>query len=162
MILERTRYIGRHEIIFSVTRFTVAPGDQESLQRLCLLEAKTSLAEVRSRLVELHEKVLARDLPCVMTVVVSKPLTRQQGDLLNNQRQLIESVIADAIAAPMGMVSDQAGRMVAKVVGEFVGSKLRNYHAGDVIVGFDAQVRGGIGPQRSASSMVMYAQGSDA
>lgn len=159
MNLERTRYIGHYGIVFSVTRFTVAPGGRDSLKHLCLLEAKTSLTQVRDRLMALYEKMLPSNLPCVMTVAISKPLTRQQGELLNNQRLLIKDLIADAIAAPMGMVSDQGGRMVAKVVGEFISSKLRNYHAGDIVVGFDAQVRGGIGPQRSTSSMVVYAQG---
>ena len=35
----------------------------------------------------------------------------------------------------------------------------QSYHAGDVIVSLDAQVSGGIGPQRSVSSMIIKSQG---
>jgi hypothetical protein len=63
---------------------------------------------------ELYEKMLPSNLPCVMTVAISKPLTRQQGELLNNQRLVIKDLIADAIAAPMGMVSDQGAGWLQK------------------------------------------------
>jgi hypothetical protein len=38
--------------------------------------------------------------------------------------------------------------------------QLPAYHAGDIIVSLDAQVSGGIGPQRSVSSMIIKSQGS--
>lgn len=40
-------------------------------------------------------------------------------------------------------------------VGVIAKSFIRTYHAGDVVIGIEAQVDGGIGPQRSMSAMVI-------
>ena len=48
---------------------------------------------------------------------------------------------------------------VGWTVRKFTLSQLPTYHAGDVIVSLDAQVSGGIGPQHSASSMIIKNQG---
>ncbi|MBF6028319.1 hypothetical protein ICY20_11255 [Pseudomonas sp. P115] len=154
MNIERTQYIGHYGVTFSVLRFIVLPINRHSLANLCLLEAGTSANEVRQRLVDIYEKMLARDLPCAMTIVVSKPLTRIQADRLNEQGTITAGLIASAVSAPISLVSPFLGAPVAGIVGLTVKDAIRSYHAGDVIIGIDAQVSGGIGPQRSLSPMI--------
>jgi hypothetical protein len=124
-----------------------------------VLEAGASANEVRDRLVELYEKMLARDLPCKMAIAVCKPLTRQQADLLNERGTIVAGLVASALSAPISLVSPLAGSVVGGSIGLIAKSVIRSYHAGDVVIGLDAQVNGGIGPQRSLSAMVRQFQG---
>jgi len=123
-----------------------------------LLEAKASAIEVRLRLQKLYEKMLARDLPCVMTVVVSKPLTRKQADSLNNRNNLIKDIISGAVAAPVGIISSKAESIVENAISDLISRRIRNFHSADIVIGLDAQVSGGIGPQRSSVSMHVYSR----
>lgn len=159
MDLERTQYIGHYGVTFTVIRFIVLPANRQALANLCVLEAGASANEVRDRLVELYEKMLARDLPCKMAIAVCKPLTRQQADLLNERGTIIAGLVASALSAPISLVSPLAGSVVGGSIGLIAKSVIRSYHAGDVVIGLDAQVNGGIGPQRSLSAMVRQFQG---
>lgn len=159
MNLERTQYIGHYGVMFIVIRFTVVPANRHTLANLCLLEAGASANEVRYRLVGIYEKMLARALPCKMAVAISKPLTRQQADVLNERGTIVAGLIASASSAPISLISPLAGGAVGATVGMIVKDVLRSYHAGDVVIGFDAQVDGGIGPQRSLSAMTRQFQG---
>ncbi|MBN2991823.1 hypothetical protein JWR97_11075 [Pseudomonas cedrina subsp. fulgida] len=152
MNIERTQYIGHYGVIFIVTRFTVLPDNRHSLDNLCLLEAKTAARQVRDQIRRLYEKMLARDLPCEMKVAISYPLRRNQADRLNDQNVLIKQVISGAVKA-LGLV---ISNVTAGFVGNTISGKLRRYHAGDIIIGLDGSVRGGIGPQRSTLSMHVY------
>jgi hypothetical protein len=157
--LERTQYIGHYGVTFTVIRFIVLPANRQALANLCVLEAGASANEVRDRLVELYEKMLARDLPCKMAIAVCKPLTRQQADLLNERGTIVAGLVASALSAPISLVSPLAGSVVGGSIGLIAKSVIRSYHAGDVVIGLDAQVNGGIGPQRSLSAMVRQFQG---
>ena len=159
MDLERTQYIGHYGVTFTVIRFIVLPANRQALANLCVLEAGASANEVRDRLVELYEKMLARDLPCKMAIAVCKPLTRQQADLLNERGNIVAGLVASALSAPISLVSPLAGSVVGGSIGLIAKSVIRSYHAGDVVIGLDAQVNGGIGPQRSLSAMVRQFQG---
>ncbi|NWA83849.1 hypothetical protein [Pseudomonas sp. D2002] len=159
MNIERTQYIGHYGVTFTVIRFTVLPAHKHALANLCLLEAGASANEVRYRLADLYEKMLARDLPCKMTVAISKPLTRQQADLLNERGTIVAGLIASAVSAPLSRVSPFFGGAVGSIIGLKVKDVIRSYHAGDVVIGIDAQVSGGIGPQRSLSAMFRQFQG---
>lgn len=152
MNIERTQYIGHYGVIFIVTRFTVLPDNRHSLDNLCLLEAKTAARQVRDQIRRLYEKMLARDLPCEMKVAISYPLRRNQADRLNDQNVLIKQIISGAVKAPGLVISN----VTAGFVGNTISGKLRRYHAGNIIIGLDASVRGGIGPQRSTLSMHVY------
>lgn len=152
MDIERTQYIGHYGVIFIVIRFTVVPDSRHSLDNLCLLEAKTAARQVRDQIRRLYEKMLARDLPCEMMVAISYPLRRNQADQLNDQNVLIKQIISGAVKAPGIVISN----VTAGFVGNTISGKLRRYHAGDIIIGLDASVRGGIGPQRSTLSMHVY------
>jgi hypothetical protein len=110
-----------------------------------------------------YDKMQAKSLPCVMMIGISKPLTRQQGDALNAQRTKIANLAASAfggatgtvggLAGPAGSVA--AGTVVTAGVRSYVNDALPTYHAGDVIVSIQAQVNGGIGPQRSSESLII-------
>ncbi|WP_124421981.1 hypothetical protein [Pseudomonas orientalis] len=159
MNIERTQHIGHYGVIFTVIRFTVLPENRHALVNLCLLEAGDSANEVRNHLRDLYEKMLARDLPCKMTVAISKPLSRQQADLLNTRGEILAGLLGSALAAPISLVSRPIGGIVGTTASLIVKGIIRSYHAGDVIIGLDAQVNGGIGPQRSLSTMVRQFQG---
>lgn len=159
MNLERTQHIGNYGVTFAVIRFTVLPANRKDLANLCLLDARRSANEVRYRLMGLYEKMLAGDLPCKMTVAISKPLTRQTADLLNERATVIALVLAGAFRAPIHPLSKPVASVVGTTVGLITKSIIRSYHAGDVVIGLDAQVEGGIGPQRSMSAIVIPSQG---
>ncbi|MCI1740611.1 MAG: hypothetical protein LKM38_29345 [Pseudomonas veronii] len=100
MDIERTQHIGHYGVTFMVIRLTVLPTHKHALANLCLLEAGASANEVRYRLVNLYEKMFARDLPCKMTVAISKPLTRQQADLLNERGTIVALLLAGPLVRP--------------------------------------------------------------
>ena len=162
MDFDRNQFTANHGIVFSVTRFSITPNDRGSLRTLHFGEAKSAHFEVSRLLVELYDKMLAKDLPCVMMVGISNPLTRKQGDLLNDQRMSIANITAGiftAAGAKVPFIGFAAGPAAGYFGRELVKGKLPSYHAGDVIVSLDAQVNGGIGPQRSTSSMIIKSQG---
>lgn len=99
--------------------------------------------------------MLARDLPWRMTIAITKPLTRQQADLFNERGTIIALLLAGAFSAPIHPFSKPVARVAATTVGVITKSFIRTYHAGDVVIGIEAQVDGGIGPQRSMSAMVI-------
>ena len=102
--------------------------------------------------------MLALDLPCVMTVVVSKPLTRKQANSLNNRNNLIKEIISGAVAAPVGIISSKAESIVENAFSDLISRRICNFHSADIVIGLDAQVSGGIGPQRSSVSMHVYSR----
>ncbi|MGN8343917.1 hypothetical protein ACLEJQ_09965 [Pseudomonas sp. SMV71] len=158
MEFTRHQLTAHHGIIFCITRFTVMPSDRGRLGTLYFQEAKAAHFDVTRLLVELYDKMLARDLPCVMSVAISRPLTRKQGDTLNDQRTDVINITTGFFTGVTGQVP-VVGLAIAPVAG-YIGRRwakgiLPTYHAGDVIVSLDAQVSGGIGPQRSMSSMII-------
>lgn len=157
--IERTQHIGHYGVIFTVIRFTVVPDNRHTLVNLRLLEAGDFSNEVRNQIRDLYEKMLAHDLPCKMALAVSKPLNRQQADVLNTRGDTIAGLIGGALAAPISLVSRPIGGIVGATTSLIVKGIIRSYHAGDVVIGLDAQVNGGIGPQRSMSAMVRQFQG---
>lgn len=150
--IERTQHIGHYGVTFTVIRFTVVPDHRHALANLCLLEAKTAARQVRDQIRNLYEKMLARDLPCEIAVAISQALRRSQADRLNDQNVFIKQIISGAIKAPRIAIST----VTAGLVGDTISDKLRRYHVGDIVIGLDANVRGGIGPQRSTRSMHVY------
>ena len=156
MNLERTQYIGHYGVTFSVIRFTVRPDNKQALASLCLLDAKASAPEVRLRLQSLYERMLAQDLPCLMTVAISKPLTRKQADSLNNRNNVVKEAISGAVAAPIGIISSKAESLIENFTRDLISRQLRNFQRADIIIGLEARVSGGIDPQRSSLSMHVY------
>ncbi|WP_339491067.1 hypothetical protein [Pseudomonas rhizophila] len=72
--------MGNHGIVFNVSQITLTDSERGRLRELHFGEAKSAHYEVNSKVVEVYDKMLAKNLPCVMMIGISKPLTRQQGD----------------------------------------------------------------------------------
>jgi hypothetical protein len=103
-----------------------------------------------------YDKMLAQNLPCLMMIGISKPLTRQQGDALNAQRTTIANLAAAAFtAAAKAVAPSYVAIPVGAGVRRYVNEILPTYHAGDVLVSIEAQVNGGIGPQRTLSTLII-------
>lgn len=161
MEFSRHQLTAHHGIIFCITRVTVTPSNRGKLNTLYFQEAKAAQFEVTRRLVELYNKMLAKDLACVMSVGISNPLTRSQGDWLNEQRLSVIYAVT-GISGTIGTQIPAVGAVTGPAaihLSRKMAQGLPTYHAGDVIVSFDAQVSGGLGPQRSVSSMIIKAQG---
>ncbi|CAN1592868.1 hypothetical protein LOY35_00420 [Pseudomonas sp. B21-028] len=150
------QYMGNHGIVFNVSQITLTDSERGRLRELHFGEAKSAHYEVNSKVVEVYDKMQAKNLPCVMMIGISKPLTRQQGDVLNAQRTTIANLAASAFAAATKVVAPSY--MVVPVgagVRTYVNGILPTYHAGDVLVSIEAQVNGGIGPQRTLSTLII-------
>ncbi|QXI45874.1 hypothetical protein HU763_013895 [Pseudomonas anuradhapurensis] len=152
------QYMGNHGIVFSVSQITLTDSERGRLRELHFGEAKRAHFQVNSKVVEIYDKVQAKNLPCVMMVGISQPLTRQQADTLNTQRTSIANLALSAFGGAARTVGNLAGPLAGLAAGTAVGMGVRSYvndvlptyHAGDVIVSIQAQVNGGIGPQRTA------------
>ena len=116
MEFDKYQFTTHHGITFCVSRFTVMPADRGGLRTLYFREAKAANFEVTRLLVWLYDKMLARDLPCVMSVGISNPLTRSQGDWLNEQRM-------DLLTFTTGIFTGVAGQVpgIGKVVAPAAG-----------------------------------------
>lgn len=97
----------------------------------------------------------ANDRPCSLRVAISSPLSRSQADLLNEQRNSVGAVFGSAVSTPIGAVTLTGGLVVGGLVGSYVTSRIPTFHSGDRIVSIQAQVQGGIGPQRTNKSLII-------
>ncbi len=150
------QYLGNHGIVFNVSQITLTDSDRGRLSELHFGEAKSAHYEVNRKVVEVYDKMLAKNLPCQMMIGISKPLTRQQGDTLNAQRTRIANLAASAFAGATAYVATPyVGAPVGIGVRMYVNDTLPTYHAGDVLVSIEAQVNGGIGPQRTGSTLII-------
>ncbi|MBU6958896.1 hypothetical protein KRR23_14230 [Pseudomonas sp. CVAP len=150
------QYIGNHGIVFNVSQITLTDSERGRLRELHFGEAKSAHYEVNSKVVEVYDKMQAKSLPCVMMIGISKPLTRQQGDVLNAQRTKIANLAATAFTSATTAVSSAyVGFSVGAGVRMYANEILPTYHAGDVLVSIEAQVNGGIGPQRTLSTLII-------
>ncbi|ATB66661.1 hypothetical protein ACVWY1_004528 [Pseudomonas sp. TE6288] len=150
------QYMGNHGIVFNVSQITLTDSERGRLRELHFGEAKSAHYEVNSKVVETYDRMLAKGLPCVMKIGISKPLTRQQGDTLNAQRTKVANLAASAFAAAASSVaSPYVGVPVGAGVRAYANDVLPTYHAGDVLVSIEAQVNGGIGPQHSTSTLII-------
>ncbi|MBI6620082.1 hypothetical protein YA0783_17380 [Pseudomonas corrugata] len=151
------QYMGSHGIVFNVSQITLTDSERGRLRELHFGEAKHAHYEVNSKVVEVYDKMQAKGLPCVM-IGISKPLTRQQGDALNAQRTTIANLAATAFAsAAKAVAPPYVAASVGVGVRTYTNQILPTYHAGDVLVSIAAQVNGGIGPQRTLSTLIIKA-----
>ncbi|WP_248767267.1 hypothetical protein [Pseudomonas sp. MWU12-2345] len=150
------QYMGNHGIVFNISQITLTDSERGRLRELHFGEAKSAHYEVNSKVVEVYDKMLAKNLPCVMMIGISKPLTRQQGDALNAQRTTIANLAGMAFtAAAKAVAPSYVAIPVGAGVRTYANEILPTYHAGDVLVSIEAQVNGGIGPQRTLSTLII-------
>jgi hypothetical protein len=160
--LERNHYFGHHGVSFTVVHFTVEPSDRGRLRELYLYEAKAAHFEESNLVVDLYERMLAKNRPCIMMVGISSPLTRAHADTLNEQRMSIANITGGVFAAAAVRVLPYrffSSYVLGKAGQMFALKRLPTYHAGDVIISVDARTNGGIGPQHSTSSMIIKTKG---
>ena len=159
MDFERTQHVGHYGVVFTLIHFTVGPGDAASLRTLKLPEISKHHFEVTRLIEETYERMLAQGRPCRMVLAVSQPVSRNSADLLNDQRATIGTLVGSIggkLASPLGSIAEKiAGATSASATK----NRLPTFHSGDVIVSIDAQVSGGISPQRSSASLILKVNG---
>lgn len=157
------QFTTQHGVVFNVSQITLSDSDRGRLRELHFGEAKNAHYQVNSKVVEIYDKMQAKNLPCMMTIGISQPLTRQQGDALTAQRTDIVRLVSSASGSAAGAVGSLAGPWGGMAATTAVSAGTRTYangvlptfHAGDVIVSIQAEVHGGIGPQRTAESLII-------
>src|SRR3546814_3606046 len=87
------QYMGNHGVVFNVSQITLTDSERGRLRELHFGEAKSAHYEVNSKVVEVYDKMLAKNLPCVMMIGISKPLTRQQGDRSEEHTSELQSLM---------------------------------------------------------------------
>lgn len=159
MDFERTQHVGHYGVVFTLIHFTVQPDDAASLRTINLPEITKHHFEVTRLIEETYERMLAQGRPCRMVLAVSQPVSRNSADLLNDQRATIGTLVGSIggkLASPLGSIAEKiAGATSASATK----NRLPTFHSGDVIVSIDAQVSGGIGPQRSSASLILKVNG---
>ncbi|HGM5581178.1 TPA: hypothetical protein ACKP22_002876 [Pseudomonas putida] len=88
------RFIGHRGVTFDVIEFTVRADNCCWLNTLHNPTAGRHQYRVVGKVKELYERMQAGQLPCVMVVAVSLPLTREQGDALNAQRWTVAALVS--------------------------------------------------------------------
>jgi hypothetical protein len=156
---ERTQHVGHYGVVFTLIHFTVQPDDAASLRTINLPEITKGHFELIRLIEETYGRMLAQGRPCRMVLAVSQAVSRNLADLLNDQRATIGTPVGSIggkLASPLGSIAE-------KIAGATSASATKNrwptFHSGDVIVSIDAQVSGGIGPQRSSASLILKVNG---
>lgn len=155
MNMERTQHTGHYGVVFTLVHFKVEPTDAASLRTLNLPEITSGYYEVIQLIEDTYARMLVQGRRCRMMLAISRPMSRNSADLLNDQRATIGAIvgsISGKVAAPLGAV---VGAVTGATLAAASKNKLPTYHAGDVIFSVDAEVSGGIGPQRSSASLIL-------
>lgn len=156
---ERTQYYGHFNVRFQATRVVVLEGEHLKLRSLQLHDDGKINWRIHDLLIEMYDRMLARDRPCEMVIAVSDPLTRAQAEKFNDQNSAVAKAVGTgaALGFPAGWIRTRAtvgfGAQFA------VEMALESRHAGDVIVCVNAWVSGGIGPQHTSKALLIKAQG---
>lgn len=159
MKFERTfQYIDARGVVFNASQITLNESDRGRLRELHFGEAKKAHYQVNSAVIEMYDHMQARSLPCLMTVSISQPLSRQQADAHNQLRTTISAGAGAVVSGAVGRVATPyVGVPVGMAVRQYANKAIPTHHAGDVLVIIDAQVNGGIGPQHSSMPLIIEA-----
>jgi len=86
---------------------------------------------------------------CALTVLVFKPINKDQSKELNNQKAKNANYLGAGAAGISTLVtrSKTAGFVSGALARKYALDKLRSWDEGDILVRFDARVSGGVGPQ---------------
>ncbi|WP_251010149.1 hypothetical protein [Pseudomonas fluorescens] len=108
-----TQYRSAEGIVFNLSRITLMESDRGRLRELHFGEAKRAHYQVNSMVVDMYDRMQAPNLPCLLTVCISNPLTRQQADAISTMRGNVAKGIAAASGGVAGRVGALAGRSLA-------------------------------------------------
>lgn len=159
MQFEKTyQVIANRGIVLDVHELTIHPADRARLAMLDFTSTRQASYRVTETLIQVYDRMQAKGRPCQMRVSISKALTREQADALNDQRGHVGALISTAIGVPVGLVAPITGAALGVSIGPLVSSRLPTYHMGDRMVYIEATVSGGIGPQRSSQSLIIQAR----
>jgi hypothetical protein len=156
---ERTHYHGHFGVYFSVTRFTVMPEDRLALRSLHFCDAGCDYWRVHDFITETYDRMLAQKRPCERVVAVSRPLTRDQAQLFNDQNDALALATAGIIGKAFPVLKPWQRKATGAASGFSLKFALDTRHAGDVIVAVQAWVEGGIGQQHSSRTMLIKNKG---
>lgn len=140
------RVIGYQDVFFDILERGVRRRSQ--LKTLSFDVARQVNNRIIERAMKLYDRMQARKLPCLMKVVISQPLNREQYGALNDQRCTLKDLISGAVARARIAVATKVDTPA------FVAERLLRYYAGDRLIGIGASVRGGMGARHSSISMI--------
>lgn len=160
MPFERTYHVvAHHGVAFNIFEFTVKPLERCRLNELCFSTARQHNYQIVRKVMEVYDRMQAGVLPCFVSVAISLPLNRIQGDALNAQRWTVTGLVSAAVGSTVGLLAGGfiSGGLAKTATAAFVADRLPTYHSGDVLVSIDGKVKGGIGPQHTSISMIVTA-----
>lgn len=135
------------------------PEDRLALRSLHFPEAGGECWRVHQLLSDTYDRMLAQKRSCEMVVAVSRPLTREQADLFNDQNIALQTAAATVVGALFPATRGRYKAAAGGAAGFAVGLVLEPRHAGDVVVAVEAWVAGGIGPQHTSSAVLIKNKG---
>ena len=153
-----TQYRSEEGIVFNLSQITLMESDRGRLRELHFGEAKRAHYQVNSIVVDMYDRMQARNLPCLLTVCISNPLTRAAGRRWQRRKGIAAASggVAGKVGALGGpLIGWASGAVVTTGVNWYLKGALPNLHAGDVLVSIEGEVHGGIGPQRSVVTLVI-------
>ncbi|WP_460415588.1 hypothetical protein [Pseudomonas sp. microsymbiont 2] len=153
-----SQIITTHGLVFDLYALTVHPADRPHLCKLYFPSARQASYQISDAAIRIYDRMQAGDRPCALRIMVSRPLSRAQGDALNEQRENVGTLIATAVALPVGFAATITGAVLGMGIAPLVTSRIPTYHAGDRVVALEATVKGGIGPQRSSQAFIIKGQ----
>ncbi|WP_046856521.1 hypothetical protein [Pseudomonas sp. CCOS 191] len=160
MPFEKTYHVvAQHGVAFNIFEFTVKPSERCRLNELCFPNARRHNYQIVRKVMEVYDRMHAGAFSCFISVAISLPLNRIQGDALNAQRWTITGLVSAAVGSTVGVLAGGfiSGGLAKTATAAFVASRLPTYHSGDVLVSISAKVKGGIGPQHTSTSMIVTA-----
>ncbi|MBU6955270.1 hypothetical protein [Hahella sp. HN01] len=144
---------------------------------------------IKIKAVKLYDRMLAKNFRCSMTIIVYHPLTAEEVSILNRQRNKIANGVGGVVGfasqrllpfskgkggqptrgvkevgkteAKEAVAKGATGAGAAVVARNFVLDNIREYNEGDILIQLEAEVKGGIGPQHSGTSVVVRRQAYD-
>ncbi|MBB1605446.1 MULTISPECIES: hypothetical protein [Pseudomonas] len=144
-----------HGIVFSLMIVQLVAAERNRLRSLNYDRTLRWNQDIAEFVLDVFDYMQARGRLCMLGVLVSEPLSREQADALNHQRVSVANAVAGIATAAGSRIHPIAGLAMGAASRRFAFDRLPTYHIGDRIVGVDAVVSGGIGPQRSTQSMLL-------
>ncbi|MET1081028.1 MAG: hypothetical protein ABWY06_23720 [Pseudomonas sp.] len=157
MRVEWKPYTGSHGIHWSVCAVSVMPADAAQLRHINFAQGSSANFRVAQMVTSLYDRMLAGDRTCMVRIAVSKPIERDQAESLNVSKATVGNIAAGAFGALAARAHPFLGIPGGYLGREMVSGELPVYHQQDILVAVEAEVSGGIGPQRSARSEILNA-----
>lgn len=150
-------YTGSYGINWLICFLTVQPKDASGLRHIKYAQSAEANFRIERIVLKLYDRMAARDRGCSMRIAISAPIERAQAERLNVSKELVGNIAAGAFAGAAGAVHPALSIPAGFIGRKWVAGDLPVYHHKDILVAVEADVSGGIGPQRSAYSEIINA-----